>query len=185
MATFYRVRTIFSGVQGAPWLSTLYFGSGAGTAQQAANAVGLFWGDVDSRMATTVVWATEAEVVTINEVDGKPVSSTATTPVTGAGAGAAAQLPIVTQGLLRLRTGAFPNGREVKGRIFIPGLTENDNDLGVPGAPIQNVVNAAAATLVGTGTASWFVMSRANSLAFEVTSATMAPYWSYLRTRRD
>jgi len=185
MASLFRVRTVFSGVQGAPWLSTMYFDNGAGTAQQAATAVGVFWGAVDNRMATSVAWATEAEVVLIDDTNGQPQASTATTPASGGGSGAATQLPIVTQGLLRMRTGVFIGGREVKGRCFIPGLTENDNDLGVPNASITPVVDAAAAALVATANAQLVVFSRAHFTSVTVSSATMAPYWSYLKTRRD
>lgn len=185
MTDLYRVRTVFSGVQGAPWLSTFFFRGSGGTAQQAATAVGNYWGAVDARMATTVSWAVESEVQTISDTTGQPVGSAAITPPTGGGGGAAAQLPVVAQGLLRLRTGSFLGGREVKGRCFIPGLTENDNDLGVPNASIVAVVDAAGAALVADANSILVVYSRANLTNVTVSSAAMAPYWSYLRTRRD
>jgi hypothetical protein len=181
----YRVRTVFTGVQGSPWLNTLFFEETAGTAQQAADAAGAFWGAVDSRMATTVSWSTEAEVAIVNEATNQITSLTTTTPVTGTGAGGATQLPIETQGLVRLRTGTFVGGREVRGRFFIPGLTENDNDSGIPNAGITAVVNPAATTLTGGVNHVLMVFSRVHLVAHNVTSAAMWTSWAGLKSRRD
>jgi len=181
----YRVVTIFSGVQGSPWYNTLYFTTGGGTAQQAANAAGAFWGAVDNRMATTVTWSTDTEVPTVDASTGQVTAITSITPVTGTGSGAALQLPIATQGLVRLRTGAFISGRELRGRIFIPGLTENDNDNGIPNAGVLAVVNPAATTLVTGATWQLCIFSRTHLVQQSCTSASMWTSWANLRSRRD
>lgn len=181
----YRVRTVFTGVQGSPWLNTLWFDQSTGTAQQAANAAAAFWGTVDNRMATNVLWATEAAVYRVDETTGQPTSVDQTTVSSGAGSGSATQLPIQTQGLCRLRSGIFVGGREVRGRFYIPGLTENDNDLGAPNAGVLAVVNPALTTLAaGTGY-SLSIFSRVHGALYDVTSQEMWTTWSSLKTRRD
>jgi hypothetical protein len=185
MSSLFRVRTVFTGVQGSPWLSTMYFDNGAGTAQQAATAVGVFWGTIDNRMATSVLWSTEAEVVLIDDATGDPTAVVTTTPSSGAGSGAATMLPVVAQGLVRWRTGVFSGGREVRGRTFVPGLTENDNDLGVPNGSIIPVVDGAAAALVATANADLVIYSRTKSLSESVTSGSMWTSWAELKSRRD
>jgi hypothetical protein len=183
--SMYRVVTNFTGPQGSPWVSTQFFDAAGGTAQQAVVTVGTMWGAIDNRMATTVLWATEPDVATIDETTGDITGVTSTTPQSGAGSGSGNILPIVTQGLIQLRTGVFLNGREVRGRIFIPGLTENDNDTGVPNAGILAVVNPAAAAAVADANSRLVVYTRANGAWAEAVTASMASYWSYLRTRRD
>lgn len=180
-----RVRTTFTGVQGSPWLSTMYFEQAAGTPQQAATAVGVFWTAIQARMATNVLWSTDPVVLEISEVTGKPLSSTTTTPSSGAGTGSATELPIVTQGLIRWGTGIYLAGREVRGRTFVPGLTENDNDLGVPNAGVAAIINGACTTLLGNANADLVVWSRKNGVRYAAASGSMAPYWSFLKTRRD
>jgi len=185
MTALYRVRTVFTGVQGSPWLSTMYFLGSGGTEQQAATAVGVFWGAVDARMASNVAWATEAEVVTIDSTDGQPTAVTATTPSSGAGASGSTLLPIVTQGLLRWRTGFFIAGRELRGRTFIPGLTENDNDVGIPNGSITGTVDPIAATLIGSANAELVIFSRTHFDFAVVSSGTMWTSWAELKSRRD
>nr|CRY96212.1 hypothetical protein [uncultured prokaryote] len=43
-------------------------------------------------------------------------------------------LPTTIQGLLRLRTGIYNAGKEIRGRMFFPGFTEDNSDSGVPSA---------------------------------------------------
>jgi len=184
MANIYRVRTVFSGVQGAPWLSTLYFAELGGTAQQAATAAGAFWNAADALMQLSVSWTTEAAVFTLDETSGQPVSVANTTPVTGTGALGDHILPITTQGLVRLRTGVFLNGREVRGRIFVPGYTEINSN-GGPSATVLSTLNAAGAALIADANSIFAVWSRTNGVAQSVSAVETWNQWAVLRSRRD
>ena len=181
----WRVRTVFTGVQGSPWLSTMYFLEAGGSAQQAVTAVGTFWSAVDNRMATNVAWTTEPGVEAIDVTTGHPTSLTNTPPQSGAGSGSATQLPIEAQALIRWSTGVFTNGRQIRGRTFVPGLTENDNDLGAPNATVLGVLDTAAAALIADANSKLCVFSRVNHTSPEITSESSAPYWAVLRSRRD
>ena len=67
-----RVKTVFTGVTGSPWTSTINFGSPTQTANQtdadaAAAAVGVFWSAVDGSMHTSVGWTTLSEVLYLSD----------------------------------------------------------------------------------------------------------------------
>jgi hypothetical protein len=101
------------------------------------------------------------------------------------GSDATQPLPFFTQGLLRLKTGVYVNGRRVQGHIFIPGPSENVSDQ----APISTYIsawNASAATLKTSAAAfgAWEVYSRTHLVEAEVVTATMWNKWAVLRSRR-
>jgi hypothetical protein len=196
MASIRRVRTIFSGVAGTPWYSNLYFTFVSGTAQATVDNVAAFWGSVDALMRNSVTWATEAGVPTIDDVTGDITSVETTTPGTGAGAVSTAELlPIQTQGLIHLLTGSFQFGRQVRGRIFVPGLTEAANNNGIMDSTTATSIQTAAAALV-TGSSSpgpLRVFSRPKPLlvpprlgtSFVVSQTSVPTKFSVLRSRRD
>jgi len=181
----YRVRTVFTGMQGAPWLNTLFFDDQAGTAAQAVTAVGTFWSSVDGLIDSEVDWTTLADVETVASATGQVTGVTQTTPATGSGALAAEALPIATQGLVRWRTGIFAGGREIKGRTFIPGLTETANDNGKPTSAVVTAVNAAAAALISDANSALVIYTRANSAEATVISGSCWTEFAVLRSRRD
>ena len=181
----YRVRTEFTGMQGAPWLSTMYFNDTGGTPQQAVTAVGAFWGAVDLHIDNEVDWTTLTDVETVAADSGQVVDITSTTPVTGTGASSSEALPFATQALVRWRTGDFINGREIRGRTFIPGVTELFNDNGRPIAALVSTINTAAATLIGDANSLLDVWSRQNGLARAVVTGSAWSEFAILRSRRD
>lgn len=181
-----RVRTVFSGVQGAPWLSTAYF-SGADTqtgANAAVAAIGAFWGTLDNRIDSRVTWATQVEVSQL-DVAGNLTGSFTTTPQTGTGGGAGAPAPIATQGLIVWRTGTFIGGRELKGKTFVPGVTTSDITNGLPNATYLANLNAAAATLNAVTAPDLVIWSRKNSSTSTVSSGTAGVQFAVMRSRRD
>lgn len=182
----YRVRTVFTGTPGAPYLSTMYFAESGGTAQQAATAVGTFWGAVDSNLTNSINWATEADVALVNAATGAVTAAVATVPVTGTGALADAQLPRASQGLVRWLTGIYVGGRQIRGRTFIPGVTEGGNTTdGLITPALQGVIDAAAATLIASANADLEVWSRALGQSNVATVGTTWSEFAILRSRRD
>lgn len=181
-----RVRVVWTGTPVAGGaLSTFYFADSLGTEQDCVDAVATFLGTVDGNMTTQISWATEADVVDINAVTGATEGVTATTPQTGAGASAGELLPAATQGLLRLRTNTIAGGREVRGRIFLPGMVESNNVSGRPESGMVTSINGAANTLRTDASVLWAVWSRQHGVAPAVASATMWTQWAVLRSRRD
>ena len=182
-----RARTTFTGTTGAPWLSTMYFI--AATENQAAAdaviaAVGAFWGAVDARLGTAIQWTTDPSVAVL-DLDGTQTGAFATTPQVGTGASATELMPPANQILLRLRTNLFVGGREIRGRIFVPGNTEADATAGLVASAAQTAVNVAAAALIADANTIWAVWSPTNATATAVVSATAWSQWAVLRSRRD
>lgn len=182
----YRVRTVFTGPAGAPWLNTLYFDEAGGSAQQAATAAGAFWGAVDAHINTAVSWSTEADVVTVNADTGAATGVISTIPITGAGAVASDILPRSSQGLIRLLTGVFNDGRQIRGRIFVPGLTETANGVGgiVAGAT-GLALGTAASDLVADASSTLLVWSRSALQDHPVVATSVWSQFAVLRSRRD
>jgi len=156
-----------------------------GTGRQAATAVGNFWGAVDSLMEVSVSWTTLADVESVNAANGQVTAVTGTTPATGGGVAATTGLPIATQGLVRWRTGVYANGREIRGRWFIPGLATASNNDGAPSSTMLSTVNTAASTLISDANSVLEVWSRANGSAVDVASGTCWSQFAVLRSRRD
>lgn len=181
-----RVRVTYSGLSTVGGgLSTFMFDTGTGTATQCVTAVAAFMGAVDNQMSNTVVWQTESDVATLDTQSGQLESITSTTPQTGQGALAGEILPPATQGLLRLRTDVIVGGRLLRGRLFLPGMTETNNDGGGPLAALRTAIDAAAATLIADANSNWQVWGKTSGSQGAITSATLWTKWGILRSRRD
>lgn len=183
--SMWRVRTEFTGSQGAPYLNTLYFDTLGGTAGQAVAAAGAFWGAVDALIVNDLSWATDPEVYQLSETTGQPVSVTQVTSLTGTGAKTGAMLPRATQGLLRLGTGVFVGGREIRGRIYIPGLEVGANNNGAVEASYMAAIDAAALTLHTDANSTIVVWSRKNGQMEGVIASSTWSQFAVLRSRRD
>lgn len=180
-----RVRTTLTGMQGSPWVNTLNFAEGVGTAAQLNTAVGTFWGAVDALMDSEVSWTTDAEVAQINAATGALEGLTSVTPATGNGSAVGDALPLATQAVLRWRTGQFAFGREIRGRTFIPALVEASNDNGTLLAASAATINSAAAALISDVNSTLVVWSRRADNVATVVTGSVATDFGVLRSRRD
>jgi len=181
----FRVRTTFNGLQGAPWLSTMHFDEAGGTAQQCVNAVGTFWAAVDAFIDSEVDWETEVDVEQVNPVNGQVTGLVSTTRANATGGVTGEALPVASQGLMRWRTGVFVAGREIRGRTFIPGLTELANDNGRPVAAAISGFNSAAIGLITDANSVFQIWSKANGQAQNVSAGSAWSEFAILRSRRD
>ena len=183
-----RVRTQLTGPQGAPWLNTLFF-TNATEDQTAANAAvsatGAFWNSVRTLMLPGVTFATLPTVDVIT-VAGGHTGAYNTTPVTNPGSATGSGLPTASQILCQLRTGTYINNREVRGRIFIPGLTTTSiNATGQVATSSQTTVNSALNALIAATGAKISVWDRKHAGYSTVSSASCWSSFAVLRSRRD
>lgn len=186
MPSVWQVQTVFSGRQGAPWLNTMHFlESVVSTASAAVSAVGTFWGIIDSDMNSSITWTTVADVLELDILTGQPLSLVNTTPATGSGGSSNEMLPPAVQGCLRTKTGVFIAGRQVQGKVFIPGINEARSNNGVPDSAEISTVNTAAAGLISGTSNGWCVFSRKHHQADGIGSASMWDQWAILKSRRD
>ena len=183
-----RVVSVGTGVAGSPFFMTHFFDPGdvGQDAQECSDWVKDFQFAARAHFGSSLVWANEPEVVTIDQASGDITSSeTVTTfPVGGT---ASDLLPLVTQGLITWRTGSFIAGRQVIGHTFLPTAPESDND--VDGTPSSGYATAWLGSVTAADAAhpdvTHCIYSRKNGIAKTRTSFAMQNSWSYLRTRRD
>ena len=183
----YRVRTQWSGVPlVGPAVTNAYFNSATGTAQQAVTAWSAFLASSMTQVLSTVSYAVEPQVATIDAGAGALLAITNTTPGSGVGTASGDAAPPATQGRLDLNTTSIINNRLLKGEIFMPGVSELSNSsLGVPTAGYISTIGGAATTLVGVANADWVVWSRVHGVFAPVDQAIVWPRWAILKSRRD
>lgn len=183
-----RQRVTWSAPVGGPYLSTFY--ALEGDPQAFADAVGDFLGAADAVIASTVSWSLEAQVDELNAATGALLDAHGTTGESGSGASTADPLPAVAQGLVRWVTGAVINGHRVRGRTFLPGVSEQFAAGQVFAAAGISTVLAAATAYVGfTGTpVVWHRPTGdppAGGQAVPIASAAVWNQFAYLSSRRD
>lgn len=188
MAHLLRVRTTFSGATGSPWLATHYFLEDTPTqtlANSANSAVGTFWGAIAALMRTGITYATGGQVDQLN-LSGDLEGAFAVTPATGSGSnGTADILPFATQALVRWNTGLVLGGRFLKGRTYIPGLTEGSSVAGTLNSVDRTTILNAANALISDVNSKLAVWSRASAGAATATGADVWQQFAVLRSRRD
>lgn len=180
-----RVRTEFTGPTGSPWLSTCYFAESDQAGATAANAaVGTFWSAVDAQMSNQVSWSTEPEVAVMSP--GGAISGLLpVTPVTGTGGGTAEMLPLAAQLVVQLRSGFWVNGREIRGRLFVPGITQGANDDGEVLEANRTLTTNAAAALRDAAGCELVIWSRKNLATATVVTVNTWKQFGMLTSRRD
>lgn len=153
-------------------------------ATAAASAATTFLETIDGLYRNSVTAQVDPEVLAVDVGTG---NVTGVFPVTAAaqqGDSADAAVPNAAMALIRWRTGVFSSGRELRGRTFIPGLTDTSVDAtGNVSAATVTAINAAAATLISSS--DFAIWSPTNSSAATVTSGTTWTEFAVLRSRRD
>lgn len=186
MTHLYRIRTIFTGVTGSPYYNNLFFLITGGTPAQANTAAGAFWTAVSaSNMTNGLAWSTDGEVDQIDDTNGQVVATVGVTSVTGVGTAGSDPLSPATQGLIKVRTGQFFSGRELRGRVFLPCQVEANNTAGAPTSAIATVWNNAASALISDANSTWAVWGPTHFHAEAVNAASAWNQWAVLRSRRD
>ena len=183
-----RVNGVFTGKPGAPYYNQLHFGGSTSLeAVAAANAADDFWNHMANALDTQMTWSSGPEVELVDIATGQVTDSFAITPETVDFTGTGEVLPYATQGLLRLRTNTFINGRRVRGRIFIPGVTEFMNTGGTVILATQTLFQDAGNLLLtsASGAGGLVVYSPTHREAAPVASCAPWDQWAVQRSRRD
>nr|CRY96194.1 hypothetical protein [uncultured prokaryote] len=182
-----RIRSVWTGVGGSPWYSNLYFdGTGSVDAQSCADNVADFWATF------TLVWmpnlsvSVESFVAVVDPVSGDVTGGhtiDVPDPVTGSGSGGT--LPTSTQALLSMNTPIYIAGRNLRGKLYVPGLTEGVNTNNGTPDPIYVQPMAEALEILADAGPDLVVWSRKNGITAPVSSVTASTKWAVLRSRRD
>lgn len=185
MAQIYRVRAIGSTGTSGPCYFNAYYASGDATAEAAKSAVGNFFNE--SKALWTGVWTVQGDVALIDTVTDNILSVTALSPDSINGTKAGERLPSMLQMLMQYRTGVYRNGREVRGRAFLPGWAETDSDSGKPNTALVSAMVGFANTWLkdGDGDTQQVIYSRGQATAPAVTTINIWDEWAVLRSRRQ
>lgn len=182
-----RVRVNWTGTSVGPTLSTFWFNNTGDSSSAAATAVAVknFLTALNGSVVTGASATIDPEVAEIDAATGDLFATFPVTqdPVTFAGG--TGPLPRANQGLIRLGTGVYLNGRRIVGHLFIPGVVTAVNSNGAPTAAYVNSLQAAANGLMNDANTAWCVYSRVNGLAAPITSPSAKNYFAVLRSRRD
>lgn len=186
-----RVRVNWTAPVGGPYLSTFY--RNVGTPVQAdaddfASDVGDFLNAVDAVINLAVLWAVEASVDDLDAADGSLLNTFGVVPDSGNGGSTADALPAVAQMLVRWPTNAVINGRRVRGRTFLPGVSEAFSIGQKPLAAGILTVLTAAQALQASGLTIWHRPTGTPPSGGQPIEATGAAVWdqfAYLSSRRD
>lgn len=182
-----RTKTVWTGSAGAPYYTENYWQGDADVAHanDAILALNAFFFTLAGYVTNTLSYTIDGDVDVIDISTGQITSVLAGTPVTFTGSASGEKLPPFTQGLLRMTTGLYLAGRQVRGRMFLPGMVETSNTAaGVPLTAMVTAIDAAGVTLAADS-AGFSVYSRTRHAAATVTGATMWTQWASLRSRRD
>lgn len=196
--SLYRVRATLSGFQGGPGLYTAYFrvdgSSNAADAAVCAERVRGAWDVVKTVVMPTCTIQVQSVVDVIGVEDGalnKRIGIAPPASVTGTGASASA--PVEVAAGLVLSTGDVFDRRVLAGRSFISPLAVAAQNGVNPPVGTKTAVNAFGVALIGAApplaSVPAVVWRRPapgrNGVASEILSATVAPKWFVLRSRRD
>lgn len=194
MTEIIRVRHVWTGTAGLPGVSTTYVDSGAGNAQLAVDAWGDFWTALDDLIANDFTVTLGGNMDHIEDTTGEILSVEAIDEVAIPMQASGQFLPLASQGLCQFLTGVFYSGRQLRGKMFVPGIVEDQNEVGVPTAGCIATFNGALDTLFGFGTGLTGIgrvwgppvpeparAGRSN----HVSNAFFWDQWAVLRSRRD
>lgn len=185
MSTVWRVRTAITGGPGGAELSTHYFDTSAGTAQDAADAVRAFWADCSGVIDGSYHFTVEPLVYTIDLTTGQAIATTTTSTTAVTGGSGTDPLPPATQALIRWHTGAFTGGRELIGKTYIPGMVENYNAAGIPTSTLLTTLTTACNNLGSGGPPNLVIWSRKHHLTAPAGLGSVWNQWAVLRSRRS
>lgn len=190
----YRVRSIWSGFQGAPGYTNLFFSNDsvdpAGASQTGATVRSMFAavstilaGPVSIQVQPTV----DIFALGTGQITGQVTMSTVPGPVNGVGTGA---YSAPTGAAITWVTDAYANGRRRTGRTYFVPLTNNayESDGSLSAAALTALDNAADAIVgaVGTTPVVWHrAVAGAGAEASVITAARIKDSAAVLRSRRD
>lgn len=177
-----RVRTVWTGWPGAPGVSTMLFDAAA---TPPLTAVSGFWTAVRSLLPSAITLQVEGTGQTLDPLTGKANGNwtgTAPAPVQGFGGPKYAG---PSGAMVSWRTGAFIDGREVRGKTFlVPGsIDDYDSDGTID--PTKLGLLQTAATALASSSNALTILSRATGGTAKVTSAVAVDKVVVLRSRRS
>lgn len=188
MAILRRVRSVATGVAGTPWYTNLYFTWVTGTTQAHIDVVRDWWTNLAGSLDNSVLWTVEGDCSLVDDTTGQVTGIESATARTVNGTSATAALPPATQILLNTFTSTFVGGRQLRGKIYVPGLVASTSDAnGAPVAATKTLVLAQGNLLISASSTPGplRVWSKKNGMSAVVNAVSTPSKFAVLRSRRD
>lgn len=192
MVSMIRVDTVLTGVVGSPYFNRLHFiGDTEEKAALCVGAVLTMWGTLFNGVNPAIGRLTakiDDEVQVVDDATGTVTDAffLPTSPVSP-GSVTVDIIPNATQGLVRLNTTQFRNGRRVRGKIFFPCLNRQSQTAdGNLGGTMPTLLEDAVEPLLGVDLAVWSrpAPGRVGD-AVPVETITVWNEFAVLKSRRD
>lgn len=198
-----RMRAVWTGLPGSPYLSTWHFRATTGNPAVMVTAVRKFLTSLAAQCRTGISVTLEADQLIFNAEKGDVVGVESAPPgaaILGTAGGNA--LPFASQGVIKLATGGIVNNRRVRGRFYVPCPSDLANSAGIPLSGYTSVLQGAADVLITDTSAAgkWAVWSRPfepdpevlkpqpaarDGSLHDIQAATTFSKWGVQRRRRD
>lgn len=185
MATVQRVQTIGTGVAGAPFYTNLYFEGGIWSPTAMRDRVADAWDQLTNYLNNGATFTVQGLIPEYDVATGQTVGQEVVAnalPVSGASTEPG--MAYHTQGLVQWRTGVFVLGRELRGRSYIPALTEAANSDGAPVGGFTSALNDFVDALTTSAQPQISVYSRTHGDARTVTGGAPWNQFAYMASRR-
>nr|CRY96176.1 hypothetical protein [uncultured prokaryote] len=122
--------SVFTGLAGGTYYNRMYFRSPDTSNTIAVAAYRDFWDSLMDKVTSELTWTLNQESVTINEATGQITAVDPVPAKTRPGGADDDPLPLQCQALIRLGTDGLRDGKRVRGKIYVPGLTESSSTNG-------------------------------------------------------
>lgn len=187
MANIREIITEWSMASGTGKVTVMYFGTTPSVAVQ-RSAINTFWTAVKASLDNSVSFGIRTLGRELDDQTGALTGAwTETSSKTGNGSGTTEQVADATQAIIQWHTGTIINGRFVRGRTFVPGLSIAALSNGNLGASTVTTFQSAANALIASAAdlAVWHrPVSGSGGSAPVVNSASVWNELGVLRRRR-
>lgn len=185
MVELSRYQTVFTGVAGAPWYSNIYFEGGTPEGAAYGPNLATFWEAIDNVMHNSITWTIDSSYTVIESTTGEIQDVGTWDGATGVADLSAEALPWANQAVINWKTGFYTGGRELRGKTYVPALTQTANDGGILLAATRTTIEDAANALVTNSASALAVWGRTHGVEAIVETATVPTKIAVLRSRRD
>nr|CRY97437.1 hypothetical protein [uncultured prokaryote] len=181
-----RNHTVWTGIAGTPFYSTLHWLTDSVSGPDEVNAAAAaLWTGFAAYLPDTLDFQVEGTVEIIDPSLGVIIEQVSADNPTGSGAVGASGRTLESLGSqlqINLYTGQFVQGRQVRGKIYFPGILKSA--VAADGRPNPDAVSSAQTAVAFARDAGLAVYSKTNFAAFPVINNVAARQIAKLRTRQ-
>lgn len=188
MGSLRRVRSVATGVPGTPWYTNMYFTYVTTTAQAHVDLVRDFWTALAASLDNSVTWTIEGDCAVVDDITGQITGIDSVIARTVVGGSSTSALPPAVNAILNTFTGTFVGGRQLRGKIWLPGWVNSVSDsLGAPTTSLKTLLITQGQNLITNSSSPGplRVWSKKNGTSAVVNSVGTPSKFGSMRSRRD